>query len=590
MSGGPGHCRLAAAWAPFFIQRLKAVYPPSHVSLFRTLPEYALEFCPHLTDPREIARHRVAELYRLLPMVPVQARHAVGWWIDTHMPVILSDVSTVCAMYRKGLAPELNYTFPPSATTSIIKQLWMPSVGARLDASEVACLKLLRKASVSPPSIRYISTQLTRCANLPGEAQRVSRSLILMHLLGLYPGRKVIMPPEERLGLYRKTTPELAVHLSACTSRDMYSIVATYLVWATRSELALWQFCYRMYPQYMMQIMNSGLESNAKVFIECEGMSPAWRRPSTFAVFLEALEVKKKLPAWVQTGIGGVDTMERCIKVGSMVERLSTAALEAAGISPASAAKFVCCTRSRARALAVLDTVDITERARLYVVLMARETRSTVRIGRLADHMTAVQKVARDRVHGPNVDLYTCVCLACGTWRPKSRGLTGLSKATGGIIVNYSDSKLTCCACLADWSVVMVPLVGHLIRARLRLTAEPVAIAMCMGCAQVSHPLYPIGAGLYCGKCKATSAKFMGVRPECAVCKAPVTATAGNTITVAGSGSPVLVALCSRHSYVARRATSDTTLSQLASMGTRSKQSGFYKPSGGIRLNHGRKL
>lgn len=591
MSRGPGG-GIAAAWAPFYLQRLKALYPQSQVTLFETLPEYALAFCPHMTDPREIAQDRVKKIYSRLQHIPTQAKHAVGWWIDTHAPLILSDATKMCEAYRRGLAPEQNYTFPPAAATRISKHLWLSSVHSNLNPSEVACLKLLRKASVSPPSIRYISTQLTRCANLPGEAQRVARSLILMHLLGLYPGRTVIAAPSVRFALYKKTTPELAVHLSSCTSRDMYGIVATYLVWATRAELALWQFCYRMYPRYMNEIMNSGLESDTKVFVECGGMSPAWRRPSTYNIFFDALDVKKKLPAWVQIAVNQLSDMERCIRVGSLLTGgVSTAMLEAAGITRESAAKLACSVVTKARASAILQSISERERAILYIVLMSRETRGRIRIGRLNAHQALAQEAAVARVHGSTAKLYTCVCVACGTWRPKSRGLSGLSKATGGIVVNYTEKKIICCACSADWSVVMVPLVGHLVMARLRLTAEPVVIGLCGGCAQVTHPLYPVGSQIYCKSCKNGPAKFVGIRPACAVCDESVVPDEQNVITVvAANGLHTTVVLCSRHQYVSKNVSASTNIASLKALATRSKHSAFYKPRGGVRLNHGRKL
>lgn len=544
--------RIQAEWAPFYLSRLASVLPRRLASCTATLPEYGAAHCPDESDPRAMARHRMKALYAARDEVPLYLRHALGWWMDTHVPVIMSDERTVSGMYRRRLAPEQNHCFPPCAITPVVAYLWLPSTVGKLAASETAAVKLLRKGSVMPPSIRYIGTQLARCASIEGESERIARAVVLMHALGMYPGRKNILPPDKRLDLYAMSTAELVTVLASRGSRELYCIVATYLVWATRAEIPLWRLCLRLHSHYIKTIMGLNLEFNTAVHLDMSRHYVSWRQQSSYDLVAAALEVKKKMPVWVQTALAGLDVETVC-RAGAVTGRVSTALLEAAGITAAGAGSLVQSFATKVATTAVLDALSVEDRARLYVFMLSRASRRAVRITLLSASTAAKQREVCLREHGMP-QLYACVCIACGTWRPKSRSISGLSKATGGVVVNYAEQTVICCACTAGWSVCAVPLVGRLVWAKLRLTAESTTIAICCECGIVAHPIHSSGLHLYCATCLAAMREKRAQPTVCAVCEGEVRAGTGAVVDAFDDVAQkrVEVSLCRWHHRVAR--------------------------------------
>jgi hypothetical protein len=540
--------QLQRAWAPFYLGRLARVLKPSdRVLVEGTLSEYATSRCPELEDVREVAKHRMESLYMVLPEVPPDLWHAVGWWMDTHIPVILSSATTVRKMYQTELAPEQNYDFPPCAATELVWHVWLPH-SDNLSPSATAAVKLLKKGSVSPPSIRYISSQLARCAEMPGAAETTVRAIVLLHVLGLYVGRKMIVTPEKRIELYRMPTSELLGLVSKCGSRELYCIVATYVVWSTRLEHPLWVFCQKTHRRYTKTIMNLGLEYGQKITIDMSKQCMMWRHISTYDMFVSALEVRKKLPVWVQENI--VD-IERCARTGATGRAITAGLLRQAGMSVESISKLVVSVSSKPAAALVLESIPIEDRARLYVVLLTRASRAELRIGRLSSIVTDAQRKACLDILG-EPDTFSSVCMACSTWRHKSRSIRGLSKATSGVVVDYPNDCLRCNACHAGWSVAPVSMVGQIVFAKLRLTGPSVPFVLCVGCAQPAHPVTFIGCLPYCHLCRVGARERISAPGFCAVCDLECRSGGETMDCKTRGGQRAVITACPRHASACR--------------------------------------
>lgn len=550
MRGGASRkAQLQRAWAPFYLGRLARVLKPADRVLVQgTLSEYAMARCPAEPDVRAVAQHRMEALHAVLPEVPSELWHAMGWWMDAHVPVILSDVTTIRRMYLAKLAPEQNHAFPPCAATALVWNVWLPGTPGRLSPSEAAAVKLLKKGSVSPPSIRYISSQLARCAGLAGPAEETVRAIVLMHVLGLYVGRRRVMAPARRIELYRMPTAKLLGLLAKCGSRELYSIVATYVVWATRLEHPLWVFCQKTHGRYVRTIMGLGLEYGEKISIDMSKQCMTWRHISTYDMFVAALEVRKKLPVWVQAH---VDDMERCARTGATGRPLTVGLLRQAGLSEGSIRTLTVSVSSKPAAAAVLARVPVVDRARLYVVLLMRASRAELRLGRLSQVVADAQRAAC-RTHLGQEDAYSSVCMACSTWRHKSRSILGLSKATSGVVVDHPNDCLQCNACYAGWSVAPVAMVGTIVMAKLRLTGPPVPFVLCVGCAQPAHPVTYIGCLPYCHLCRPAARRHISSPGFCAVCDAECRAGGEVLDCRTRRGMRAVITACPRHADACR--------------------------------------
>ena len=535
----------------FFLCRLARVLYPSQQALLKTLPEFRHAYKLSETDPRNLARHRMDLLYAELANIPLEVRHIMGWWIDTHVPVVLSDATSVREMYERGLAPEQNYAFPPHPVSGVLVPVWIPSANQYAPgSSEALSVKLLCKGSAHPPSIRYISSQIERCASVPGESAYTVRSIVLLHVLGMYPGRKRYLGVSERIAMYRKSTVELGQLVVSLGSRELYCIVATFLVWAMRNYAPIWQLCMFEYPSYLKTVFGVLLEYNDRVHVDVSKYSRCQVVYSARALFTAALNVKKKIPVWVQMAIANRAELERCLKIGCLPGRLTVGKLVATGMPIASARKLVVCVSSRAAALAVLQTISRHDRALLYVVMLSKIVSDGLSIRSTNQRVRDAQLEACQKNHGTTTYCAT-VCVACSTWRPKSRSVRGLSKATCGVIINYADNTVQCNACNSSWSIAVVDMVGIILTARTRLTSQPQQIALCVSCGTVTSPVSYVGVLPYCAACAASTRRLLRQPTTCAVCSVDIKSGTGCVVDSFDSTYEErgVLSLCGRHAH-----------------------------------------
>lgn len=549
--GASRSARIREMWAPFYLARLARVL--SSAALVGTLPEYAAKAgIGAALGPREIAEHRVNALYDERERVPIDLRHALGWWMDTHVPLLLSQVTTVSQMYREELAPEQCHAYPPCAASKAAHRLWVRP-NKKQSASEVAAENMLRKGGPMPPSIRYIGAQLQRCAGIEGESERTARSMVLMHMLGLYVGRQKLLPPKKRLVLYNESTAALVSRVSGLGSRELYCLVATYLVWATRVHYPLWVFCYRAHGEYVRTVLGLGLEYDCGAHIDMTRHYMRWRRASTYESFVAALDIKKKLPVWVQNELSGIAELDKCAQVGALKKRLTTGCLRRAGLSEHAVECLTASASNKSAALRVLNRVKPKDKALLYVIMLSKGVRSELRVSMLSNDVGRAQELAAMRVHGEKT-CFASVCVSCGTWRPKSRAISGLSKATSGVVVHLASNRVRCSACSADWSIMPVSLVGQIVFAKLRPAATAVSIVMCVRCAHAAHPVHYMGTMPYCTACFANQKREQERPGVCMVCQRAIKAPGGHVLpcTSVQHQRLILVAVCDRHAKEVR--------------------------------------
>jgi hypothetical protein len=587
---------MVAQWAPHYLRRLARVLDPI---LTGSLAAYASQRCPQLTF-RQAAMHRVDALYAARSTLPLGIHHVLIWWIDTHMPLLMSSVTGVAEAYRRQLAPCQSHAFPQRAVSELVHVAWtdgaVPGDGERCKikksgpiraarrlvlASAAAARKLLRKGSVLPPSRRNIGDQLGLCTLLPGIGSDTARAIMLMHVLGLYPNRRVIMPPRERLAVYGRTTTSIYdEYIKPLSSQDVYNIVATFVVWATRPVYALWTHCCKQYRTYIDGVLALGIEYGVPSSqVQPAAQPPLWQRVSTHACFLAALNIKKKIPGWVQAEfVSDLVSIERCAKVGALLGRLTTGGLQAAGLAPTSIQLLVQCVATKAAAELVLAALPRVDRARLYLVLLSASARAGLTVVRLSEYVAKAQEAACMRANGERT-VHAAVCLQCGTWRPKSRTIAGLIKATSGVVVDMRNDAIRCNACEADWSVVPVSMVGHAVHAR---NPRPMTILLCAHCAKPSSPIAYVGCLPFCVKCVAAERILLSRFGRCVICNSD--GKRGRTVLLGciAGGRRTTISVCHWHAAKCRALGPTRTIEAVRTI--LPKQWPFFRPKGAVRF------
>lgn len=531
MIGGANQSR----WKPrgklasFYLECLVRVVKPSDRVLFSSLPEYAAVRCSRHSDPRVVARHRMEALYNVRTTIPPKLVHALAWWIDTHVPLVMSDASGFHLMYRQNLAPEDNYDFAPVPQNYLARYVWYNSLPSCLSADEIAFVKFLRKSGSAYPSIRYITTSILRCSKLTGK-QRSDPSkqihdfvgdVVRLHELSLYMDRTQLRSPSERIRLYAMSTPELVRnYCEPKQSTLLYAIVSTYLAWCVKADMPLRGIVSDHQPAFLKQVAGYKLEYNSCGPIT-RLYSPPYPPYSSYKCFYSAIDVRKKLPVWVQECGLSIDDVDRCSQYGCrpIGDPLTTSGLAEAGVSQEGVKTLVATASTKAEAAAVLAKLSSRDRALLYVVLLSESSRKALQCAwASADVRRAQERVCNERYKSKA--FWVTVCVACGTWRPKSKCMPAVSKATSGVIVDMVGNSLRCNACFADWSVITVNLVGIRLKAKLRLSGPSELIMLCTECGIPASPCQFIGTMPLCEQCAGAQRRCLRRPHQCIVCRA----------------------------------------------------------------------
>lgn len=145
-----------------------------------------------------------------------------------------------------------------------------------------------------------------------------------------------------------------------------------------------------------------------------------------------------------------------------------------------------------------------TLRAELQAYCHGIKTRNAITFGPLSVDVATAQKFAVKKRTGFD-DLPVCVCICCGTWRPKTINQRA-NRGTVGVRVSAAVDKpwtFTCNFCKHSWGIRQVNMVGTQISARFAIDGPSLPIVVCVACG------YP-----------SASCKYVGTLPFCSACAA----------------------------------------------------------------------
>lgn len=510
------------------LERLVRVNKPSQRLLFSSFAEYAAA-SSGVVEAADVARNRMEELYALRTQIPAAMVHMLGWWIDCHIPAATSGCKRIVDVYRRGLEPEAQFEYPPSFYLQYVERAWIVGPGDRHSAERTAALKLLRKGASYPPRIRYIGGQFKACSDAGGEALQLAWSIVVLHELGSYPGRTKLRPPCERIPILTADPADtILAAVSKKGPKELHCLTTAFLYWAARSTSAVFAFLRRISPAFIQSaesmklecfdkpasiVVKGALSTNVVVRTPCE-------------MFRDVLKIGKKIPVWVQqSGISDAD-FDASYAAGVSETPWSRSVALGAGMSRDAVSVLARTFSNRTAVTDALDRIDQLDRARLYVYLLARETRSSVKCTQSSSVIARAQANACIRRTG-KPELWALVCVSCGTWREKSKCIAGVSKATSGVVADMGTARYACNACSADWSVFKVNLVGTVLTAKVRMTTSPVCIMVCAGCGMSASPFTMVGVLPYCLQCASVSCLSVKSEAVCTVCKADIKAPLG---------------------------------------------------------------
>lgn len=202
-----------------------------------------------------------------------------------------------------------------------------------------------------------------------------------------------------------------------------------------------------------------------------------------------------------------------------------------------------------------------------------------------SSRVVRAQKNACLRRHG-EAACWALVCMSCGTWRDKSKGVSGVSKATSGVVADLGTNRYACNACSADWSVYRVNVVGAVISARVRMTTSPACIMVCCKCGVAASPIVSVGAEVWCTACADAAETARRCRSACALCGSDVKGAHPTECYSSVDRSKVSIPLCRRHSAAVRRLTPAITAEDVFALPVRPDS--LRKPAGRVRVRHAR--
>lgn len=463
------------------------------------------------------------EELRKVSKPPDWLRPAVGFIIDTHIPLATSLCTSLSESYRSKLAPELNFEFPVTLRDN---EKDMQKVWDNTNACEGSNLKrLLRKGGPFQSSVRYVQSQLKR-----GLESKATRSCVAtmcrLSFLGAYPHCKIIAPPSRRIDVYK--TPDVEI-LSLCRpvppaaqvgSHTYFYMIAEYVSSASLASPSIWAHI-KKDPKYTafddaVRVASDSIRKGKKAPRISSAVSPrVWVPKATVATFLKLVSVRKKLPVTTQKLL---DPKLICklykSAVTSKVHCVSFLLENVVGSTLAS--KLAKC-KTEAEQKHWLTKLPQKLRAMVQVYCHGLECRSNVQVLPLTEHVAKAQKAAILKSQGRS-EYYVTICRSCGTFRNKGV-ISGVARASIGIKLNLpltSGDCYSCNGCGKSWGLCRVDLIGSALKIKAKVDADPVIVRMCCGCGFPSESLEYSGLLSYCKTC---STKRKVAYTECYFCK-----------------------------------------------------------------------
>ena len=500
------------------------------------------------TCPKAIAKQRITEMYDALINAPFDVPKgipaAIGFMIDTHVPLLLSDCKTVHMAYQKKLAPEYQSLFPVSMAEckKITLDLWQNHD----TENSGALLRLLRKGGPFNTSVRYVGSQIKRCLELSGTREIVGK-IIRLSLLGAYGHAKIIAHPQLRVKIYAcadKLLPKLFAEIKSRTSHDHFYVVSEFVLATSRVNPSIWEWIQKKeeYQKYAdtVERASDNIRRGKRAPRVIHILAPkTWREIATSDGLVKCAAKRKKIGINIQLLLG-TSEIQRIFSQTVMSKSQSYVDMLCTIIDP-SLKCFADC-KNEIDQKNLLSSMPPKLSAQIEIFSHGLMARKSVAVSPLTKEVCAAQRYATKKRSG--LDTHLCfICLACGTWRSKAP-IAGISRSKIGIQITLPLKKenFSCNGCSSNL-LVRVNMVGNAVKARPKSDSTPVWIALCCSC---GFPAYPL--------------KYDGIRPLCNLCYknrheestfcyfCNSTSKKGvKSLTIKENGQSVVITSCSQH-------------------------------------------
>lgn len=469
-------------------------------------------------SPRHAAYLRMTEVHQLLKSRPeLQNEHfreAIGWFQDSHVPLATlylensSDNPAMHEVYRRRLDPDCNFAIDELREShpfvTALRLAWdcygmVPDQSQEADDKVLAVVGMLLKGMPQPVSIRYILGKLEGLAASGGLAEIVVRDLLLKHFTGAHRGRLQMCTPKRRCELAKMSALELTSEASQYNSRQLYTILAEYVVKLARFDPLAWEICLTRYPGFVRKICQLQIEYDMVPATSPSVHSPLGAAATTGLLMLRnILKVKKKVPAWATQVL---DSKQVCtaLQLGRQNCGLSAAALIAAGVTRQRALALITIVKKKAEVQRLIEPMTTAEKAVLSCYV-AGVVRSNIVSSPLPIASLTAQLIG-GLGGGHDIGQYILFCNNCQKPLPKSKAIVGGPKATAGCTVDVDQGSVACVSCNRFDGLCAKRLVGNLVIARIKVSGRRECITNCSVCFHPCSPVVWRGVTPMCVKC-----------------------------------------------------------------------------------------
>lgn len=483
--------------------RLKGLFA-SAGNLFKTsFAIFAASFPPH-TDVRTIARNRAEAMYEAflkLKDPPFGTAAAVSYAIDTHIPLIISDVTQIHIAYRQKLTPEFQKKFPATLTDSlgVTKNLWAK------DGPYTNLRRLLRKGGPFASSVRYVSSQMQRCLKDP-KSEATIACLLRMNMLGSYSHSNVIANLDTRVRVYKSKATDLIRVFEeerlVRNSHDYFYATAEYVLAASKLMPSLWGWVvqHQNYKQFDCVVIKATdlMRKKCKPPRVVQIVAPrAWNAKASLHGLIAASLTRKKLNTAALKENNTV--LAAVYKQSVLSEKRRGYAYNAVKIvGPEILGIEECATDNDQRSFCQRLPPAIL--ARLQTYCHGQITQQSVVAGVLSkDAAEAQAHAVASRSGFEEAHLFVCIC--CGTWRPKT---SATNRGTVGVQLHPKVDrpwKYRCNLCKSTWGIRAIDMVGKVLQVKLKIdTASQLLCLCCMCGVPAVNPTFK-GTYPYCSSC-----------------------------------------------------------------------------------------
>lgn len=494
------------------------VDPKETEVLLSSFGEY-MAMSPH-ASPQKAALERCDRILELTKVIaksnrgdaPNDLMLVAGFFVDCHVPVILSNTSTH-SVYKEGVAPELNTAFPvaigmPFGTKACSKDMVMSAWFSKA-APKSTLMKLLSKGATPDVSIRYICQQAIKCVNTGRQPREVIREMLLAHDLGAYThcaaSNRHVTHMMNRVNTYAalKTSQGLIGRINKFNARPMYHLLCEYVVAVSTLYPGVWRAasCLQKSQNHIMHALRWPEKRSGRTH-----SSTKRRQSSTLP--------PHKLPTATLVKYGA-NLLAKVIEGDKTAEGL---------LEP--------------------------QHKAILKHLRAAHTNNYI-VTRLSTTVAYAQKAALMHSYGTSTSTVS-VCSVCCVAHVKMAGVSRACKRRAGTLVSLGDGILkpsTCQTCNSSKGIVSVNVIGYELKARARASdmTSLIPITVCCVCGIVSARPTHINGFPTCNTCSSKKP------PKAAACICGLKAPANKSescplVAVRTSVGQTVCAICPEHS------------------------------------------